>query len=63
MGAHKRSESDEKRPRIVNGKYRYCRYCGQMLYESDVNFFYHKSCHKTRTPATGDLFSGGSSFE
>ena len=56
------TEKDE--PLVVNNKYRYCHYCGHILYKSDGNYFYHRSCYRSRDDdIVENLLTGGHSFE
>lgn len=53
----------EDEPTTVNGKTRYCIFCGYQLYKSDANFFYHSACFRSRNEGTtNECFSGCHSF-
>ena len=52
------------KPLIVNGKPRYCAFCGYQLFESDLNFFYHRTCYTSRnSDMMEDCFAGGHSYQ
>ncbi len=50
-------------PILVNGKPRYCIYCGEKLYKKDGNFFYHGVCYRARNDdMIEECFAGGHSY-
>jgi len=54
----------EDEPVMVNGKPRYCIFCGYQLYKSDRNYFYHTACYRGRSEdMIEDCFAGCHSYE
>jgi len=68
---HEKQEPPKKKqikagdkPLIVNNKFRYCIYCGHILYQSDKNYFYHSSCYRSRNDERPEeIMPGSHSYE
>lgn len=47
-------------PITVNGKPRYCQFCGEVLTKQDQNYYYHRECYRDRDPVyrSEDIFHG-----
>lgn len=56
-GPHKDPNAE---PLVVNGKRRYCQFCGQVLTRQDCNYFYHSECLRDRGSVfqPEDIFHG-----